>query len=148
MEGRIWVVVADEGRARCFSLAREHGVEDFREITAAVNPESRLYEKQLMSGQPGRTMNSATGSRHTYGTEERRRRHAAENFARSLASVLEKARHADRFDHFYLIADPAFLGLLRRHLTAQTVRLLRKDYARDMTRFSPQEIRALLPRYP
>lgn len=140
---KIWILSGDTTRARVFFTNKRNGelVEQFD----LVNPEARLHEQDLTTDLPGSTANSATGMRHNYGPEESHKPRAAELFAKEVADRLEKGRAAGEWDKLYVVAEPSFLGMLRKAMDRDTAQLVAGEVPKNVTRGSAQDVRRVLP---
>jgi protein required for attachment to host cells len=138
---RQWVVVADHGRARLFQALTPSG--PLSEVEDMLNPIARQHERDLVSDSPGRSAKSAGGV-HPVEGDHKAREHSAELFASRVCARLSQLRCADAVSSIVLIAEPDFLGLLRRHLDGPTARLVSGEIAKSATRSEAPEIRALL----
>ena len=143
MTSRTWIVVADEGRARLFTAAGPNA--ELEELEGLENPAARQHDRDLVSDQSGRTANSATGRTTTLGPNERRKPHEAEAFADTIAERLKLARARGQLERIHIIAEPSFLGLLRKALDTQTARRVASTLDKGLTRHTPGEIRGALP---
>ncbi|MCK8517205.1 host attachment protein [Methylonatrum kenyense] len=138
--GDIWVVVAQQGQARLFH--REKRFSPLRELDTLVQPEARLHAQDLQSDRPGRAMNRARGGRTALESSSDPKRVEAEAFARRLAERLHEGRTAGDYQKLILVAGPAFLGLLREALDAETRRCVMKEVRKTLHEASPAEIQA------
>ena len=110
-----WIVVAESARARIFTLSGI-GVK-LQEVTDLSHPESRLHDRELTSGLPGRTFDSQGQGRHAMEPATDPKDREAQAFAAEIARHIERGRHQGNFDALVLIAPPKFLGRLRAELT-------------------------------
>ena len=138
----IWIVVADAGRARLFSV--EKAVGPLTEIETFTNPEARLHEGDLVADRGGRDANRS-GSSHGLGEGRSTKDDNAEQFASELCRHLEKRRNGLAFTKLYLVCAPAILGSIRKHLSSGLKTLIGDEIAKDLTTASPEQIRSLLP---
>ena len=137
-----WVVVAESSRARIFRL---NGLlNPLQEISDMLNPEGRAHERDLVSDRQGRTFESIGNGRHAKQQEQSTRQQRSMAFARELADRLEQGRTQGRFDQLFLIAPPAFLGLLRKNLTENTRQLIKREIKKNIVRESEDAIRGYL----
>jgi protein required for attachment to host cells len=139
-----WVVVADTSRARFFSAARP--ASPLVELQTLAHPASRLHEGDLVSDRPGRDRNSGVGS-HDVGTETEAKEEEAIRFAAEVCHALDSARIDGRLGKLYLVAAPAFLGLLRKQLTPPLQKLIAAEFPKNIARNDVDEIRKVLPAY-
>lgn len=140
---KIWILAGDSTRARVFFTDKRNG--ELTEQFDLVNPEARLHEQDLTSDLPGSTANSATGMRHHYGADEIHKPRAVEMFAKELAERLEQGRVAGEWDKLYIVADPSFLGMLRKAMDRDTAQLVAGEVDKNLTRGSAKDVRRVLP---
>lgn len=127
-----WVLVADASRAQLYETDKT--LEVFSPIEASEHP--------VPASADGNT-NSDDGM-----TDISLERHAdphqttADTFARDLGRVINAGRIAHRFDHLIVVASPAFLGALRRHIDTESSRLVLASIAHDWTSVPLHELPA------
>ncbi len=138
-----WLVVADNSKARIFSVDSRMG--PIEEIESITHEEARLHEQDMTSDLPGRSNGKGGAGGHAYQDEVSPKQQENINFARKIAVALDAARKGGRFKQVMLVAAPAFLGNLRNQLTAQTQKLTCFELAKNMSNLSAKEIRAHLP---
>jgi protein required for attachment to host cells len=68
------------------------------------------------------------------------REHAVSDFARALASRLQRARTSGQYDRLVLVAPPKFLGLLRSSLDAPTERCIVGSLDKDLAMSNEEEL--------
>jgi protein required for attachment to host cells len=104
-----------------------------------------LHEHDLVEDSVGRRGTRPTQAKRSALGGETAKRHRAEEFA---AAVCEHAAHqlrAARADRLYLVAEPEFLGLLRRSLDRSVLRQVAGAVPKSVTAKAPGRIRATLP---
>ncbi|MDZ7828628.1 MAG: host attachment protein [Halofilum sp. (in: g-proteobacteria)] len=138
----IWVLVADGARARLFSAERPRGA--LVEHSEYANPSDRQHERDLVSDAPGRGNKAADGSRYAM-EEPDAKKEMARRFARDLAEILRKGRINRKYARLYLVAPPAFLGVLRETLDDVTADHVVESFAKDFVQETPEAIRRHLP---
>lgn len=133
-----WMLVADAGRARLFERHLPAGPwrERTEDAAEAVNPRSR----EQGTDRPGRVHESATTARHAVEPRTDPHRAAKAQFARLLATRLEKA--AAGYERLLLVAPPSFLGDLRASLGDAARRKLRGTLDKDLTHAPIEEVAA------
>jgi protein required for attachment to host cells len=141
--GDIYVVVADAAHARLFSASPGKGRLD--ELADLVNPAVRLHPRASQGEGLGRSMDSTSRHRHAVEPQQTPRRRSADTFARRVARLLSKARTDGRIRRLYVVAEPGFLGLLRRNMDRATRRLVRTEIAKALPHASGVKIRQVLP---
>lgn len=127
-----WVVAADAGRARIFEVEAEDG--HLNELADLLNPEARLQDHEAFSDRRGEVMQGSIGVGHSLDPHQSHHQHIAEAFAKSLAQRLNSAHDSGEVARIHLLAEPHFLGLLRRELRAATQAAIVQELARDFTR--------------
>lgn len=138
-----WVVAADAGRARIFTVGPDDG--RLTELADLINPEARLQDHDSLSDRRGEVMQGPTHVGHGLEPRQWHDEHVAQAFARDLARRLNKAQVSGEVAHLYLVAEPRFLGLLRPELEPATQAAVSKELASDYTRHPADAIRSLLP---
>ncbi|MGA9335609.1 MAG: host attachment protein [Rudaea sp.] len=134
----IWILVADQARARLFELC-ENGA-SLNELQDFVNPQGRAPEHDQGTDRPARVHESNGATRHAIEPHTSLREKSADRFARELRTVLERGRVEHRYEKLVLIAVPKFLGTLRATFGKPLQRCISDDIARDMTSLRPDEI--------
>lgn len=138
-----WVVVADAGRARVLeALGADGSLNEFDDL---INPGARLQEHDVVSDRKGRVTQGPAGVGQSFEPRHSQAAHEAEGFARQVCERLDAARQSGEFAKLYLIAEPAFLGLIRKQMSAPVRKLIREEIASDLSRHPVGEIRKVLP---
>ena len=137
-----WVVVADTSRARIFSAEKPTG--SLVEIQTLAHPEARLHQGDLVSDRPGRDKSSGARS-HDMGHETDAKEEEALRFASYVCETLECGRTNGRFNKLYVIAAPAFLGILRKHQSSSLQKLITNEVSKNLASHDVADIRRCLP---
>jgi protein required for attachment to host cells len=140
---KMWLLVADEGRARLFSAEGAKG--SLTELRDIIDPVGRARGQDLVTDRPGRTFDSAGQGRHAMEPSTDPTETEAIGFAKRLAETMDTARVQGRFEYLGLVAPPAFLGHLRKSLSDETARHVVLEVDKDLTRHDPAAIRERLP---
>lgn len=138
-----WLVAADHNRARLFFAPVPTA--PLQEVEDLVNPTALQREGELVSDRPGHIVKGLGGPGRSVGQHESHKERAAEQFAGSVCEHLSKARSDGKLGRLYVIAEPAFLGLLRQHMDDATKALIVAEIGKDVTKRSAAELRDLLP---
>jgi protein required for attachment to host cells len=141
----IWVLVADNSRARFFTAEKPAG--PLTETRDLANPEARLHEGDLVSDKTGRDRNPSTGTAHGVGADASHKQEGADRFALHVCDELDAARAAGDFHKLYILAAPAFLGLLRKHQSAPLKQTIVAELDKNLATQDPAAIRKHLPEY-
>jgi protein required for attachment to host cells len=141
---KTWVVVADTSRARIFEADKP--ASELVEIQTLAHPAARLHEGQLVSDRPGSGIGRSGGT-HAFNREDEAREEESIRFAADLCSQLEQARNRRAYDKLYIIAAPAFLGLMRKHESDGVRALVSQEISKNLAGHDVQAIRSHLPTY-
>ena len=139
---KTWVVVADNSRARIFEAARPDS--ELVEIQTLAHPEARLHESALVSDRDGSGVGYG-GTTHGFGTEHVAKDEESVRFAADLCEQLEQARNQQAYDKLYIIAAPAFLGMLRKHQSKGVRTLVSQELSKNLATQDAGTIRSHLP---
>ncbi|MBK1724177.1 host attachment protein [Thiocystis violacea] len=142
-EAKLWLLVADQGRARLFSAMTARGA--LEEVHDVVAPQGRMRDQDLTTDRPGRTFDSGGSGRHAMEPSTDPTEVEAIDFAKALADTLNRGRIEGRYRHLGIVAPPAFLGHLRKQMTTETSRELVLEIDKDLTRLDAAAIRDHLP---
>lgn len=138
-----WILVADEARARLFTVDRPRG--PLREQEDLVNPPERLPEHELGSDEPGRGSSGGPAGGHRLEPQESIRETYSRTFARDIAQKLKQARVQGEMQRLYLVAAPQFLGALRSALDRSTGSCVVQSLNKDLVSHRADDIRGHLP---
>jgi len=142
---KAWIVVADAGRARIFSAEQpDSELEEKQTLTCL---EARLHERDLVSDSPGREHNTSGSGSHDVGHTSDAKQEAAKRFAKQVSEAIESGRIAGQFNSLYVVAAPAFLGILRKHYSSAVSQLIATEVDKNLTTHDVIEIRKQLPKH-
>lgn len=140
---RTWVLVANSSQAKIYAGKGEKGGE-IAEIKHFDYPNGRLHEGDLVSDSAGSDGGSTGQGRHVLDDETTARQQEAITFAKELANHLDEDRKKDNYISLVLIAPPAFLGLLRKNLNADIMKMVFQQIDKNLINKSAKEIREYL----
>lgn len=126
-----WTVVADAGRARIFE--RRSANQALAELESFFDPEAGARPSASDAGEQGRFSSAAGGVGHRPEHRSDPNDKEARRFAGHIATRLEQAHRAGRFQHLELVAPPRFLGVLRQVLARDLLPLVQNEWAKDWT---------------
>ncbi|MCP1677085.1 protein required for attachment to host cells [Natronocella acetinitrilica] len=138
----LWVVVADQSRARLFGVSNPLGT--LQELEGLAAPELRLRDGELESDRRGHTVGAA-GRGHSLEKRESLRERAAVRFAETIAERLTTGANDHAYTALILVAPPRFLGLLRDALPERLMRLVVHSLDKDLVTLPSADIRSHLP---
>lgn len=137
-----WIVVAENSRARIFAMEGPHA--PLRELEDLSHPESRLPVRELKSDRTPRLFRGRGRDHHPVQPNVDPKQQEALYFAKQVSDRLEEARTKGEFEELVLIASPAFLGMLRGHLSNATLRCVAKTIDKNLVQLSEAELRGYL----
>lgn len=137
-----WVVAANRNKARFFEIT-DSG-EPLKEFHTLVNPEVRVRNQDLVTDRPGAQVDGSGSGMHALAPGHDEKQHQTSLFAGQVADVIDGARKRNELHHFYLLAEPRFLGELRGKMDKQTLDLVRKSWDKDVVEGDPGRIQAYL----
>ena len=143
MMNSTWLVVADNSRARFFSMETRSG--PIKETKSIVHTEARLREKSMASDAQGRGSGKGGEGMHAYQDKISPKEQENINFAREISLELDKARKENKFKQYVLVAAPAFLGKLRDQMNKETQKLASYELAKNLSHLDAADIRKHLP---
>lgn len=133
-----WILVADSAKARLFS--RNKKFSEIEELETLVHPESRLHRQDLVSDRPGQVQESKTPGESANEEPTDPKVAEAQQFARELTRHLREGRVAGKFHHLVLVADPKFLGMIRKSLDHDTKNCIVAEVNKSLVRESTEAI--------
>lgn len=136
----LWVLVADESRARILQWpGRGHDLEPVDELTDAA---ARADRADLRRDAYGRRAGGdpRMGGNATSSAGEDELHLEAAGFARRVAQWLADAQQKGRFEALRIVAAPRFLGLLRKALPPSVAQRVTEDAPQDLVQLNQREL--------
>ena len=141
----IWVLSAASADAVVYKS--KGGKDGLHEHKRFEHAQARLHDRELTTDLPGRAYDSAGHGRHAMEQPTDPKRHEADAFARELADYLEHGCTAGACEKLYIVAPPAFLGLLRKHYSKPVQQCLAQEVDLNLSNIDARDIRSRLPEY-
>lgn len=143
---KIWVLAADNSRARVFETTRRNILE--KEIETMDHPASRQSNQDIITDRPGRTSHPSSGEqRKAYMPTTDPKKHEVQLFAKEVGEMINKAAIERKYDKIYILAPPSFLGMLRNELNNNTKEKINGEIDKNVTQLKMEEIREYLPEF-
>jgi len=133
-----WVLVADSGRARIFES--DQTFKALAEVNDMVNPSARQKDGELTSDAPGRAFDSGGQGRHAMEDKTSTKEQHELFFAEQINDYLELGRTTGKYKALVIIAAPGFLGMLRKTLNHNLIKLVAGEINRNLTQHGVQDI--------
>jgi protein required for attachment to host cells len=148
---RMWIVVADEGRARFVERVRPRA--ELTEVAEIASERAHARAAELRRDAKGRLYGKGERAMgHTTEPHADPRQKEAQRFARRVAEHLERAHREQRYDQLFIIAAPAFLGMLRDELPPTLRKLVGGELDQDLVKLDfhtlAQRLAALVEPHP
>jgi protein required for attachment to host cells len=126
----IQILVADRGSARIYECAA--GGTRLRLLAEMTNSELGTHERDLVEPRAGRVYNRSAGRPQAFADRASPREAAARRFARRLARRVGGRITEHEHDALILVAEPRFLGFVRKDLSKAAARRLTAIVPRDL----------------
>ena len=132
-----WIVFAEQGRTRVFESSRGQAVRNVRDV---VHAEGRLHDSELETDRAGSGFSRVGPGRTSKQKEETSVEHSTRLFVTEIAHYLDKARHLGQYTDLKIVAAPAILGELRKHLSEPTLAMVSTTIDKDLARASTRDL--------
>ncbi|NOT85571.1 MAG: host attachment protein [Methylococcaceae bacterium] len=141
-----WILVADNTRARFFTVATPSAA--LEEIDTLVHTEGRLHDRDLTSDLPGKIKASGgIGQGHAFEQPTDPKKHETEAFAKLIAAYLNNAHNAHKFEQLMVVAGVSLMGLLRIQYSEAVKKKVYLELSKNIATLSTAEIREHLPKF-
>jgi protein required for attachment to host cells len=139
-----WILVADAARARLYEC--DGSGAHLKQINDFHHAESRTKNHELVADRPGRMWQSHVGPHPGRGSKSSMEPSISakeaehEHFARQLAATLVQGLNDHAYGRLILVANPDFLGLLRRFADEQVRKHVVASVDKDYTALTTPEL--------
>ena len=138
MQKKTWMLIADASKARLYAfhkalLFKEPLPKHLDLIGEFLHPQSRMKGIDLETDKMG------SYGRGAYAEPTLPKAHEADEFAAQLSHQLEDARKQESYQDIILVAPASFMGLLQKHMTTETHKLVSKTIEKNYTYQHDQE---------
>lgn len=138
-----WVLVADQSRAKIFTIEKNGSDKQLEFLEKLDHPEARMHDGDLVTDSPGEALSQTGGG----GVAQRAMDpptdpsdHEANVFAKEVAEHLNSALHDQRYTHLTLVAGPVAMGKLRNELSPQVQQAIAAEHAKNLSQSSTDDI--------
>lgn len=135
---RTWILIADGARARV--LSHEGPGRGVAPVPDGMFDAAHEPDREINADKPGRTFDSVGGGRHQKEPRSSPHRLRKADFARELASMLERRRSEGAFDRLLIVAPPATIGDLRSSMRKEVRASVIGEVKKDLTHVPNSEI--------
>lgn len=136
---KTWLLIADASKARIYSLYKarifqEQHPKHLELVGEYSHIESRKKDRDLTTDKLGEFGNG------TFVEATHPKIHEAEQFALELLKYLEAGRKEGIYRDLIIVAPPAFMGMLQKHMHNEIHKLVSQRIEKDYTRHNEQEL--------
>ena len=138
MKDTVWILVANKTQAKIF---RTHGPQRHLELLEEIfHPQGRLHGKEFKSDKPGTTFDSTGNHRHSVSKVDEIDEQLSHQFAQLIAKILHTKRSENEFSKLVLVAEPGFLGEIRKAIDTPTSHLVLGTINKNLLECNETEI--------
>lgn len=133
-----WLVTANTNTCRIYHFERKGFVLTL--LKEFEHPEIKEKRSEhLTTDKPGKYQSN--GSKHgAYEAKSDPREVEIDRFTREITDALNQARNANAFESLIVVAAPAMLGRLSKHLDKHVTKLITKEIQKDIIGLSHHEL--------
>ncbi len=140
----IWILVANQAEAQIYSTRRLPG--NLKLVDTLTNEEGAIHTRELISDAPGRVHDRIGSARHSMEPDTGVKEEGRRRFVKEMVDLLEAAHLKGVFNQLVVLAAPAVLGVIRKTLTGNLVRIVVKEIPKDVIGQDMDKIQAQLQR--
>lgn len=137
-----WVIVANQAEARIYDMSRRGQL--LSVVDEFVHEAGRLHVQELVTDVPGRVHDRQGEGRHSMESDVGAQQDSIRRFARRIIDYLDAAAGRGAYDRLVIVAAPAFLGELRKHVSPHLAARIVLEIPKDMVGTATKKIAALL----
>ena len=137
-----WIVIADGEKARI--VANEGAGKGLAAVPGHAMSTTLHYDRDIYADRPGRVQESSGSTRHAIQPRLDWHRFEKQQFAKSVAGMLDAEAGKGAFDRLVLVAPPRTLGDLRGALAAATRAKVTGEIDKDLTHLNDHDLPAHL----
>ena len=143
---KVWILVCDNSIAKIYVYDKT--LRQLNLITELNHPEGRMRNNQLESSPRGTTEAGviAYGNR-ALATDRNSKHHNMEIFAKHIMQHLADNAIEHIYDKLFIIAPPAFMGLIRSNMHKCVKPTLANEITKNLVAHNIEQIRKYLPKY-
>jgi len=137
-----WYLVTQSAGARIFE--QEGILPELHLVHRFENHDGRLKTSELVSDRQGRSDSGGIPGHSTVGNNDGASTHILQKFSRELGAYLEQEAVKDTFETLVLVAEPHFLGELKKHIGKVTSPRLLDAVIKDLVHVSDHDMASQL----
>ena len=140
----IWILVENQTEAQSYSGKRPLG--NLKKMNTLTHEEGAAHTRDLISDAPGRVHDRTGSARHSMEPDTGVKEEGRRRFVKEMVDLLEAAHLKGDFNQLVVLAAPAVLGVIRKTLTGNLVRIVVKEIPKDVIGQDMDKIQAQLQR--
>ncbi|MCW8091150.1 host attachment protein [Alteromonas sp. ASW11-130] len=131
MIGKSYLVVANRSEAKIFQV--RNNATELEPVTVLNNRDGRKSDSDIVTDRPG-SISSPSALVPGVDTMSRKdaAEHEADEFSASVVEWLDKKRCSEKIYHIDFIAEPAFLGKMRKKMNSQLEKIVGTTVTKDV----------------
>lgn len=137
MKENSWILVANHEKAKVYRIVRVGVLE---EVTVIISPDSQQKAQDATSDRQGQVRDRVGYGRSTYQPETTFKQKQNLYFAKDICHYLELAKRNRKFSHLYIVAEPQFMGYLKKEMTKDLESSVDQCFAKDMVHLTPEKV--------
>ncbi len=135
----VWILVCDSARARFFEVRGDDPT--WHLVSAVSHEESRSKTSELVSDHTGSRSSEGRSVHHNALAPASSPKDVEKTrFAHSLGKTLDEAMRSARFRRWVLVAQPHFVGLMKKELTSELEKHLLATVEKDMNHIDARDL--------
>ena len=138
----IWVVVANQAGARIYNADRRGQISAL--LDEFLHDAGKAHAQDLVSDSPGRVHDRRGPGRHSMESDVGMQQDGIRRFAGQIVEHVTAAAGHDAFSNLVIVAAPAFLGEIRKHVPAHLADRITLEIPKDMVNATTDKLTALL----
>jgi protein required for attachment to host cells len=138
----IWVIVANQAAARIYAASRRGEVTSMLE--EFLHEAGKAHVRDLVSDGPGRVHDRQGSARHSMESDVGRQEDSIRRFAGRIIDHVTIAAGRDAFRDLVIVAAPAFLGEIRKHVPPHLAERIILEIPKDVIDATADKLTALL----
>jgi protein required for attachment to host cells len=128
-----WIISANASECNIFTVVSNEIEMKLQLLKQFHSTASRLQTKDLGAERPGRAYEASSSTRHSIEPKTDLQKKQKTNFARLIASYLNKEANKAKVGRLILITSPEFLGKIRKALDKHLISIIVKEINKDLT---------------
>jgi len=140
----IWVVVANQAGASVYNASQRGEIMAL--VDEFVHEAGKAHFQELVSDGPGRVHDRQGSARHSMEPDVGVQQDSIRRFAGKIVDYLEAAAERGAYRRLIIVAAPAFLGIVRKHVQPHLAKRIVAEIPKDIVGSAVDQVQTLLNR--